>query len=51
MNFHVASMGVTFNLGFPAGVWSCLNCSNKIIKYFPRLLSLLDFYKLNSFNN
>ena len=27
MNFHVASRGVTFNLGFLAGVGSGLNCS------------------------
>ena len=40
MNFHVACRGggVTINFDFPAGGggggWSCLNCSNKIIKNF-----------------
>ena len=39
MNFHVASRGVTFNFGFPAGGGgSCVNCSNKIIRFFSRSL-------------
>ena len=46
MNFHVADRGggggVAINLASQKG--SCLNCSNKIINIFPRLLS---FYKLN----
>ena len=54
MNFHVASrgggggVGVNFNFGFPAGGGggSCLNCSNKIMKIFPRSLHSLEFYKL-----
>ena len=48
MNFHVANRGVNFNFGFPAG-GSCLNCSNKIMKNFPRSLHSLEFYKLKLF--
>ena len=49
MNFHVASGGVAINFDFQAGRGgggSCLNCSNKIIKIFPRSLrSLLFLYQ------
>ena len=50
MKFIVASRG--YNFGFPAGGGGgvSLNCSNKIIKKFPRSLILLDFCKLKLFN-
>ena len=41
MNFHVVSRGgFTINFDFPA-VWSCLNCSNKIIEKIPSLAHVI----------
>ena len=52
MNFHVVSIkkiivGSPLTLASQQGV-ACFNCSNKIIKNFPRSLRSLGFYKLNS---
>ena len=47
VNFHVASRGVAINFDFPAGVGSCLNCSNKIIKKNSSLASLAGVLLIN----